>query len=94
MKMPMMPCSVASRYNRPVWVPATTAAHKAYSLQPDKMPLSQLEQTSYISPDSAACVTGMTRSSQHEATGGMNTEELTQSQRRCRPKVGVSAGPQ
>ena len=94
MKMQMMLCSVASSCNRPVWVPATTAAHKAYSLQPDKMRLSQLEQTAYISIDSAACVTGKRRSSQHEATGGMNTEELTQSQRRCRHGVGVSSGPQ
>ncbi len=89
-----MPCSVASSCIRPVWVPATTAAHKAYSLQPDKVRLSQLEQTAYISNDSAACVTGMRRSSQHAATADVNTEELTQSQRRCRCEVGVSSEPQ
>ena len=81
MKVRVKPCRVESSCDRPVWVPATTAAHKAYSLQPDKMRLSQLEQTAYISTDSAACVTGMRRSSQHEATGDVNTEELTQSQR-------------
>ena len=94
MKVPVMPCSVESSCNRPVWVPATTAAHKAYSLQPDKVRLSQPEQTAYISTDTAACVTGMNTSSQHEATADVNIEELTQSQRRCGCGVGVSSEPQ
>ena len=94
MKVQVKPCRTESSCNRPVWVPATTAAHKAYSLQPDKVRLSQLEQTAYISTDTAACVTGMIRSSQHEATTDVTTEELTQSQRRGRPKVGESSKPQ
>ncbi len=69
----MMPCSVASNCNRPVWVLATTAAHKTYSLQPDKVRLSQLEQIAYTSTDTAGCVTGIGRSSQHEATADVNT---------------------
>ena len=77
MKVRMIPCSVGSSCIRPVWVLATTAAHKAYALQPDKVRLSQLEQIAYISTDTAACVTGMRRSSQHEATADVNTEELT-----------------
>ncbi len=94
MKVRVIPCIVESSCNRPVWVPATTAAHKAYSLQPDKVRLSQQEQIAYIGTDTAACVTGMRRSSQHEATADVNTEELTQSRRRCRCEVGVSSEPQ
>jgi len=89
-----MPCKVESSCNRPVWVPATTAAHKAYALQPDKVRLSQLEEIAYISTDTAACVTGMRRSSQHGATADVNAEELTQSQKRCRCEVEASSKPQ
>lgn len=93
-KVRVKPCRVKSSCNRPVWMPATTAAHKAYSLQPDKVQVSQLERAADISTDTAACVTYMTRSSQHEATADVKTEELTLSWRQCRCEVGVSSEPQ
>ncbi len=76
MQVRVKPCRVRSSCNRPVWVPATTVAHKAYSLQPDKVRLSHLAQTAYISTNTAACVTSMRRSLQHKATADVKQKSL------------------